>query len=163
MIKPNDIESPWWYTCDIESPRWYYLWYWVAVIHDVSDHLVQLLISQIRTSIIQIQSQHILTVIGDLKPQIIKHMYTPLLGYSKTCVEGHSKYPYMTMSPHHSWLYVFGGRGRKRTDADGRGHFFVYLFIFLRFFFGWAQSPTAWVTPLPRIIILWRSIESTTR
>ena len=72
-----------------------------------------------------------------------------------------------TMPSYHR-LYVFGGRGRTRTDAD----IFLKLYFCLRFFFGhtliygpnWneTQGPTVWVPP-PRIMILWRSIESTTQ
>ena len=30
-------------------------------------------------------------------------------------------------------LYVFGGRGRTRTDADGRGHFIIFFIYFLAY------------------------------
>ena len=62
-------------------------------------------------------------------------------------------------------LYVFGGRGRTRTDAD----IFIKWYIF---FFGihWSTGPIGtrprvrpFGSPPPRIMILWRSIESTTQ
>ena len=67
------------------------------------------------------------------------------------------------------------GSGRTRTDADGRGHFYkiIYIFFFCVYFLAYIdlrgqlerdpESDRLGPPPPPRIMILWRSIESTTQ